>query len=102
MIYSNTFFFFYDKQVKTVRTKRNAKHKPSKATKVHVIRSVGSHKKKGAAGRFRGFTTPLHPPPQCPATLIISGGKSGGDINDFIIQDCGCTQYTFLNVAQWK
>lgn len=103
MIYSNTFFFFYDKQVRTVHTKR--KHKPSKATKVHVIRSVGSHAKKGAAGRFRGLTAPLAPPSQCPARLIISGGKSGGDINyahNFIIQDCRCTQHTFLNVAQWK
>lgn len=41
MIYSNT-FLFHNIQVKTVHTKCKVEAQ-KKATKVHVIRSVGSH-----------------------------------------------------------
>lgn len=59
MIYSNnTFFSSFAPNKLKLRTKRNAKHKPLKATKVHVIilGSVGSYWGTGASGS----AAPLH------------------------------------------
>lgn len=88
LIYSNTFFFFSFTMYKfKLSTQENAKHKPQKATKVHVIRSVGSHQKKkdwhesaNESCQYHTGASP-HSQPQCLARLTVSGGKSGVDIN---------------------
>lgn len=57
MIYSNTFFFFYIEQ--NCPHNKMQSTSPKKATKVHVIRSVGSHSRNGQAGECEE-DTPNH------------------------------------------
>lgn len=86
LIYSNTFFLFYNVQVQTVHTikcKAQAPKRPQKCMLPGQLEATGRedwHESADESCQYRTGASP-HFQPQCLARLIVSGGKSGVDIN---------------------